>query len=153
MNAHLLIPVSEPKIKKAVDGLGTLKAPGPDGLNGLFFQKNWDTVKKDVIKAVMEFFEGGLLPGEVNATIVSLVPKIPMAESLNHLRPISCCNFIYKVISKIIVIRMKDFMGGVISPNQSAFVGGRLIQDNLIIAHEAFHALRKKDKGAKITWR
>lgn len=149
MNTLLLRPVSELEIKKVVDGLGALKAPGPDGLNGLFFQKNWETVKTDVIKVVLDFFEGGCLPSEVNETIVSLIPKIPMAESLNHLRPISCCNFIYKVISKIIVVRMKDLMGSVITPNQSAFVGGRLIQDNLIVAHEAFHALRKKDKGGK----
>lgn len=149
MNTLLLRPVSELEIKKVVDGLGALKAPGPDGLNGLFFQKNWETVKTDVIKVVLDFFEGGCLPSEVNETIVSLIPKIPMAESLNHLRPISCCNFIYKVISKIIVVRMKDLMGSVITPNQSAFVGGRLIQDNLIVAHEAFHALRKKDKGGE----
>lgn len=74
-------------------------------------------------RAVLDFFEGGRLPREVNSTIVSLIPKVPMAESLNHLRPISCCNFIYKVVSKIVVTRMKGFIGDIISPIQSAFVG------------------------------
>lgn len=69
-----------------------------------------------MIKAVLDFFEGGRLPGEVNSTIVSLIPKVPMAESLNHLRPISCCNFIYKVVSKIVVTQMKGFIGDIISP-------------------------------------
>lgn len=149
MNSMLLAPVSCGEIKAAIDGLGSLKAPGPDGLSGVFFQKHWETVKEEVSGAVLAFFEDEKLPGEINATLVSLVPKVPMAESLNQLRPISCCNFIYKVISKIVVTRLKKLMGNIISPNQSAFVGGRLIQDNLIIAHEAFHALKRKEKGGK----
>lgn len=72
-----------------------------------------------------------------------------MPESLNQLRPISCCNYIYKVISKILVLRLRGFMGGLVSHNQSAFMGGRLIQDNLIIAHEAFHALKQKSRGER----
>lgn len=145
MNADLNAPVSEMEIKEAVDSLGALKAPGPDGLNGLFFQKNWETIKGEVKRAVMDFFEKGDLPEEINETVVALIPKVPMPETLNHLRPISCCNFIYKVISKVIVCRLRKFMGDIITPNQSTFIGGRLIQDNLIVAQEVFHALKKKE--------
>lgn len=35
-------------------------------------------------------------------------------------------------------------MSTIISPQQSVFVGGRMIQDNLIVAHEAFYFLKKK---------
>lgn len=82
-------------------------------------------------------------------TVVTLIPKVPLPESLNHLRPSSCCNYIYKVISKMMVLRMKGFMGELISQNQSAFIGGRMIQDNLIVAHEAFHALKQKTRGGR----
>lgn len=71
------------------------------------------------------FFDNGTLPGEINETLVSLIPKVHMAESLNQLHPISCCNFIYKVISKVIVKRFKSMMGSIITQNQSAFVGGK----------------------------
>lgn len=80
---------------------------------------------------------------------MTLVPKVLMPETINQLRPISCCNFVYKVISKLIVLMLKKFMGGPTSPNQSAFVGGRLIQDNLIVAQEVFHALKRRDKGSR----
>lgn len=149
MNAQLRAPVTEAEIKSAVFSLGALKAPGPDGLNGLFYQHNWASVERDITRAVLNFFQTGNLPGDLNETVVALVPKIPLPESLNHLRPISCCNFVYKVISKIMVARMKKFMDLLISPNQSAFVGGRLIQDNLVIAHEAFHSLKKRDRRGK----
>lgn len=102
-------------------------------------------MKTEVCKAVCDFFNGGNIPDELNETVVTLIPKIPLPESINHLRPISCCNFIYKIISKLIVLRLKQLMGSLISLNQSAFVGGRLIQDNLIIAHEVFHSLKRRD--------
>lgn len=126
-----------------------MKALGPDGLNGMFYQKHWDVVKGDVCLAVINFFQHGVLPLEVNETVVTLIPKIPIPESINHLRPISCCNFIYKVISKIVVLRLKGFMNDLISPNQSAFVGGQLIQDNLLIAHEVFHDLKGRGSIGK----
>lgn len=96
-----------------------------------------------------DFFNGEDIPNEPNETMVTLIPKVPLPESINQLRPISCCNFTYKIISKIIVLRLKSCMDKLISPNQSAFVGGRLIQDNLIIAHEVFHSLKKRDSGGR----
>lgn len=149
MNQMLEARVTETEVKAAIEGLGSLKAPGPDGLNGAFFRNHWEAIKGEVLQAVLGFFDGERLLGEINETLVSLIPKVQMAESLNQLRPISCCNFIYKIISKIIVMRLKGIMGQLVSENQSAFVGGRLIQDNLIIAHEAFHALKRKDRGGK----
>lgn len=149
MNENLNQPVTDLEIKCAVESMGEMKAPGPDGLNGLFFQKNWDTIGADVCSAIKEFFAQGQLPAELNETEVTLIPKVPMPDCLNHLRPISCCNYIYKVISKIFVLRLRMFMGDLVTQNQSAFVGGRLIQDNLIIAHKAFHTLKQKSRGGK----
>lgn len=149
MNEALNQPISDFEIKTAVDSIGDLKALGPDGLNGLFFQKNWDTIGSSVCRAVMLFFDTGQLPSDLNETVVTLIPKVPMPDCLNQLRPISCCNYIYKVISKIVVMRMRGYMGNLVSYNQSAFVGGRLIQDNLIIAYEAFHALKQKARGGR----
>lgn len=76
MKESLAAEVKEDDIREAVFSLGATKAPGPDGFNGLFFQKNWDTVKEDLVVAVQEFFRHGGLPSDINETIVTLVPKV-----------------------------------------------------------------------------
>ncbi|XP_016173417.1 uncharacterized protein LOC107615916 [Arachis ipaensis] len=148
INEELMREVTDKEIKEATFSLGSLKAPGPDGLNGLFYQKHWTIVGEVVCDVVKSFFHDGNLPSSIGKTFIVLAPKISRPETLNHLRPISCCNFIYKIISRMLVIRLRKIMDKIISPIQSAFVGGRLIQDNLVIVQEMFHDLNRKGTDA-----
>lgn len=59
MNATLLSQVTESEVERATFDMGPHKAPGPDGLNGLFFQKNWVTVKHEVVGLIRDFFSLG----------------------------------------------------------------------------------------------
>ncbi|KAG5523350.1 hypothetical protein RHGRI_035240 [Rhododendron griersonianum] len=147
MNGLLTRMVSDPEIKEAAFQLGDLKAPGPNGFNGLFYQQFWDTVGLDVSKAVKEFFNDGSLLKDFNSTNLVLIPKVQFPESLSQLRPISLCNFCLKIITKVLANRLKRILKPVISPNQSAFVPGRMIQDSILVAHEAFHFLNRKKEG------
>lgn len=134
VNDAPMAPVSSGEVEKVVFAMGAQKSPGPDGFNGEFYQKNWETIKQNVTKAVMEFFISNAIGETINDTIVALIPKVPHPESIGQLRHISCCNYIYKIISKIFVTRPKPHLQNLISPQQSAFVEGRLIQDNLVVA-------------------
>lgn len=149
MNASLTRVVSDEEIKIATFQLGSLKSPGPDGYPGFFFQKYWAEVGVDLCKAVRRFFATGFLLKELNQTDIVLIPKVPFPESLSQFRPISLCNFVLKVITKVMANRLKGILQSVVSPNQSAFVPGRLIQDNVFVAHEAFHFMKLKKKGAE----
>lgn len=85
---------------------------------------------------VREFFTNGKLLGEVNATLVALVPKLDVPNKVTEFRPIACCNVIYKSISKILTNRIENGLQKVVNMNQSAFILGRHIQDNILITQE-----------------
>ena len=112
------------------------KALGPNGFSSLFFKKAWSIVGSDVVEAVESFFNSGCMLREINCTIIALVPKVPNPESMHDYRPISCCNTIYKCISKIIATRIKQCLPEIISLSQSAFVQGRSIADNVLITQD-----------------
>ncbi|KAF7115523.1 hypothetical protein RHSIM_RhsimUnG0053200 [Rhododendron simsii] len=147
MNCRLTRNVTNEEIKEAVFQLGSLKSLGPDGFPGVFYQSYWEVVGDDLCSAVKRFFEGGFLLKELNRTNLVLIPKVLAPESLAQFRPISLCNFNLKVITKVMANRLKGLLNGFVSVNQSAFVPGRMIQDSVIVAHEAFHFLKRKKTG------
>jgi hypothetical protein len=122
---------------------------GPDGFPARFFQKNWLTLKSVIIGGVKAFFESGLMPPEVNETAIVLILKISEPEHLKDFRPISLCNVIYKVIVKCLVNRLRPLLHDIIEPTQSAFIPGRMITDNALIAFECLHALRNGNHRCK----
>jgi len=88
------------------------------------------------VVAIQSFFKTGFLPKGVNSTILALIPKKKEAVFMKDYMPISCCNVLYKVISKILANRLKTILPKFISANQSAFVKERLLMENLLLATE-----------------
>ncbi|KAL0434849.1 UNVERIFIED_CONTAM: hypothetical protein Sradi_0192800 [Sesamum radiatum] len=87
------------------------------------------------------------MPPGLNSTHIVLIPKCKNPELLTQFRPISLCNVVYKIASKAIANRLKIFLDRIISPAQSAFVPGRLIYDNILLAFEINHFLNTKTQG------
>ncbi|KAJ6983822.1 hypothetical protein NC653_026591 [Populus alba x Populus x berolinensis] len=134
-----LTPITDDDIKEALFSIPDSKAPGPDGYNALFYKTSWDIIRLDFLAAIRFFFSNNCLPRCVNATRVALVPKTEHPASMNDYRPISCCNVIYKCISKLLVVRLKPALVDVIGPSQSAFLPGRNISDAILLAQELMH--------------
>nr|GEU68753.1 hypothetical protein [Tanacetum cinerariifolium] len=99
--------VTNTEIKEAIFSMRDDKAPGPDGFTSAFFKKAWDVVGINVTNVIQDFFINGKLLKEINHTIISLVPKVSTLARINDYRPISCCDVLFKCISKIIGNRIK----------------------------------------------
>ncbi|XP_026396786.1 uncharacterized protein LOC113291472 [Papaver somniferum] len=100
----LISPISRDEIVYALSCIGSSKAPGPDGFSSHFFKVCWSIIEFDFVKAIHNFFSKLKLLGEVNSTFLTLIPKIDNPAKVSDYRPISCCNVIYKCITKIIAI-------------------------------------------------
>lgn len=130
-------------IKDLLFSLPNSKAPGPDGFSAEFFKESWSVVGGDVIAAVRDFFISSYMPRQTNATVLSLIPKVPGASSLSDFRPISLCNTVYKIISKILASRLKIFTEEAVQGNQVGFVKGRVLCENVLLASELVSGFQK----------
>ncbi|KAH1091878.1 hypothetical protein J1N35_019135 [Gossypium stocksii] len=112
------------------------KAPGIDGLSG---KQHWDIVGKDIMRFCLDVLNRKGNISSFNETIIILIPNIKDPCDFTNFRPISLCKYIYKIIAKVLANRLKVILADCISQNQSTFVSGRMIHDNIIIAHELLH--------------
>ena len=94
--------------------------------------------------AIRSFLHGGSLPEGFCDSVIVLIPKVSNAKHLSKFRPISLCNVLYKIASKVVANRLKILLPDIISEYQSAFVLGRLITDSALIAFECLHTVRRQ---------
>ena len=92
---------------KAVFQMGPTKAPGLDGMNALFYKNFGHVVGDNVVFAVLDFLNNGIMIPDINHTNIVLIPKVKNWEKMSKFRPISLCNVIYKIISKVLASRLK----------------------------------------------
>ncbi|GKE30115.1 RNA-directed DNA polymerase, eukaryota, reverse transcriptase zinc-binding domain protein, partial [Tanacetum coccineum] len=141
--------MSDVEIKDALYDICDNKAPNPDGYSTKFDKKAWSMVGKEVCEVVKEFFRNGKMLGEVNATLITLVPKSKTPLKVFNYRLIACCNVLYKIISKILTNRIKNALGSLVNPSQRAFIPGRQITNNILLTQEL---LRGEDGKFRYHW-
>ena len=94
INNNLTKPVEEKEVKKALFSIHPNKAPGPDGMSPLFFQKFWYFIKDDVVQAIQSFFHSSLMLKAINNTVISLIRKVDNSTDMKQYRPISLCDVV-----------------------------------------------------------
>lgn len=124
------------------------KAPSLDGIHVGFFQRFWLVVGESVMEEVRKVFIERKVPEYLNTTLIVLIPKIQGPKNIGNYKPISLYNTIYKIISKVIVARIRLHLEFLVSPYQMAFVPGRRGSDNVIIVKELIHSIIRV-KGRK----
>ena len=105
------------------------------GLMLFFIKKNQELIGNDIVSVVQSFFIFGKLLKEVNHTFLTLIPKVSNSNLVDF-RHISCCNMLYKAISKTLSNKLHAVISELISPNQSAFLKGEQISDCSLLDHK-----------------
>jgi hypothetical protein len=149
MREHLSQDFTAVEVSFAAHQLKGNAAPGTDGLNANFYQNFWDIVGEEVTQTALNILNHGGNPESLNTTHICLIPKNNNPTTPADYRPIALCNVILKIITKSIANRIKLVLPNIISPQQSAFLPGRLITDNTLLAFETFHHLKHNKNKIK----
>lgn len=148
-NERLSISLDLEEVKNVVFNLKRESSYGPGGMLGIFYQVCWEIVRKDVWELVKAFFEGNTLPKAITHTNLVFLPKKANPQNFVDLRPISLGNFINKVISGVVHDRLEKLLPKIISSNQSGFVKGRCIIEN-VLTQKINTDIRKRGKPANV---
>ncbi|KAE8665649.1 putative UDP-Glycosyltransferase superfamily protein [Hibiscus syriacus] len=148
-NNALIRPFTADEIKVAVFQMPLLKAPGPDGFHASFYQSFLGEVGTDITNYCHEILNGEADLMSINLTTIVLILKVQGAHIVQEFRLISLCNVIYKIVSKVLVNCFKHVLDACIDECQIAFVPGRLITDNALIAAEALDTYWCRRSGRK----
>ncbi|VFQ73390.1 unnamed protein product [Cuscuta campestris] len=143
------LPLEE-EIKTAIWQLNPNSSAGPDGYNGEFFKKFWDTIKEDIISATHEFFLGIPIPKAFGSTYIILIPKMEGAKAIGDFRPIALSTFFSKMLSRIMANRLAPLLNKLFSPEQAGFQKGKGIEEHILLTNELMHKLESKVRGGNV---
>ncbi|CAN0872181.1 LINE-1 retrotransposable element ORF2 protein [Linum grandiflorum] len=142
----LVAPFSAEEVWNAVRNCASDKAPGPNGFVMDFYKKNWEVIQDRVMSGFEDFFDRMAIPTMVNCTFLCLIPKKENVEDVKDFRPISLTSSVYKIISKVLMERLRGLLPSLISRHQCAFVHGRQILDASLIANELIDSRRRSGR-------
>ena len=150
MNARLLKPFLREEVEVAIKQMKPISAPGPNGMPPLFYQSFWSLIDMDICSAVLDCLNNCKIPLDINSTNITLIPKVKSPEIITDFRPISLCNIVYKIVSKVLTNRFRDVLPSIISENHSVFQAGRVITDNILMTFETLHYMKhhQNDKSS-----
>ncbi|XP_026428320.1 uncharacterized protein LOC113324214 [Papaver somniferum] len=143
------VPSSD-EIKKAVWEMNADGAPGPDSYSGIFYNSCWEIINKDFVEAIQYFWRRKYIPRGLNSIFLVLLPKTQNAKKPNQFRPIGLSNFSFKVFTKILSTRMSGLMSKLVSSQQAAYIKGRNIHEQVMLASELVNEMRHKRRGGNV---
>ena len=149
MRTDLAHPYMSDEVDVAIKEMAPLKALGLDGMPPFFYQTYWSDVGLDVHQAVLSSINSSAILKSINHTFITLIPKVNNPKKVSNFWPISLCNMIYKIVSKVTANRLKPLLNSISSKTQSAFTANKLITDNILIAYESLHHMKTNCTGKK----
>lgn len=135
--------LSDREIADAVFSFQPHNAPGPDGIHPFFYQNYWGIVGPSVVAFCKRTWAEESINPLINTTNVCLIPKKKNTTNLKNFKPISLRNTTYKIITKVVVNKIKPILNKIIGPCQASFLKNRQATDNVIIVQEIINHFKK----------
>lgn len=110
MNEELLTEFTIEEVWRALKQMHPTKVLDTDGMSPIFYKKFWDIVGSDVINCVLNALNFGVMPSNLNETFICLIPRVKSPKKITEFKPISLCNVIYKIISKVLANKLKEYL-------------------------------------------
>lgn len=110
------------------------KVAREDGFLAFFFQCFWHIIGRDIGSFCLQLLNDDSMLEDIGATLIVLIPKLSRPSRIQDFRPISLCSVLYKIISKIVANGFRSVLDECIDKAQSAFIPGRMITDNVLLA-------------------
>jgi hypothetical protein len=142
--------VSLDEVEVVLKSFAKSKSHGTDGWPVEFFLGFFDIMGKDLVDMVEETRRQGKISGAINSTFIALIPKTGRPESFKDFRPISLCNIIYKLITKILANKIKPILARILSKEQFGFLENRQIMEAIGLAQEGLHSIKTRKLEALI---
>ncbi|XP_026428240.1 uncharacterized protein LOC113324120 [Papaver somniferum] len=144
-----VIPDPE-EIKNIVFEMDPDSSPGLDSYSGIFYRTCWEIIHEDLIAAIQFCWRRRFIPEGLNSNFLVLLPKCQGAKKANQFRLIGLSNILFRIFTKIITTRMNTLMVKLISPQQAAYVKGRSIHENVLLASEMINETKKEKRGGNV---
>lgn len=129
--------ISLEEIQEVIKAMANEKSPGLDGLPIEFYKDNIDWIVEEIFLFYNDAFENGSLGNNVNRGVIKLLPKAGDRSLVKNWRAITLLNLSYKIIAKLLARRIAEITKNIVSVNQTGFIKGRYILENLITSWEA----------------
>jgi hypothetical protein len=110
-------------------------------------KEQWEVVGNEVCDAILNFYHIGCFDKDINYTHIALIPKIKNPTKVIEFCPISLCNVVYKILSKVLASRLKVVLPHIISSNQSALILEHLISNNILATYQTLHTMHSRMWG------
>ena len=133
------------EIEFALKSFKKYRSPGPDGWPVKFYLHFFELMGHELLSTVDSTWVSGIITSSLNSTFLALIPKKDKPRTFANYRPISLCNLLYKLISKVIAVRIKPFLDFGISQEQFGFLKNCQIIEHIGIVQETLHSIKTKN--------
>lgn len=125
-DSELIKEFSMTELEQAVREMKTDTAQGPDGFSTLFLKEFWEQCKVDILEMLNDLHKENLNLARLNYGVIALIPKVKEAVNIKQYRPICLLNVVYKIITKVLTVRLSKVAAKIVGESQNGFYSGQI---------------------------